>query len=178
MNLNINPFFSIIFLTSLSISQLAHTDNVLKEINLELSGTIKTWACGIMSAESEKNISLGKHSTKNLSSFGDRSVAVPIPLSLNSCPPNGTVNITITGSKDSINNELLALDNSSTAKNIAIEIRDQNKKRIPIGSNTIGLTADSTGNLSTVLYANYIVTKAQGEIGTANSKMQFSIEYE
>ncbi|MCX5469029.1 fimbrial protein [Acinetobacter nematophilus] len=185
INVRINQILSLLFLSSLlSItSQLGHTEDTLSEINFELSGTVRAWACGVMDSESQKVIDLGKHSTKNLSSLGDRSLTVAIPFSLNSCPPNGTVNITITGAKDPNNNELLALDNiivngKNPAKNIAIEISDQNKKRIPIGTKTTGLKSDLNGKLSTTLYANYIVTKSQVEVGIANSKMQFSIEYE
>lgn len=185
MNIKMNQILRILYCSSIlcGISQLGHTEDTLSEINFEFSGTVRAWACGVMDSESQKIINLGRHSTKNLSSFGDRSLTVAIPFSLSNCPPNGTVNITITGAKDSNNNELLALDNiivngKNPAKNIAIEISDQNKKRIPIGTKTTGLKSDATGNLSTILYANYIVTKSQVEVGIANSKMQFTIEYE
>lgn len=163
----------------LIINQFGHTANVLKEINLELYGNIRIWACGIMSSEDNRLIDLGKHSLKNLSSIDDRSTAIPISLSLSNCPPNGTVNISVIGNIDKTNNELLAVDEiTNAAKNIAIEIRDKDKKRVPIGTKKVGLNTDSSGNLSTVFYANYIVTKPTVEAGAAKSKMQFIVEYE
>lgn len=169
----------LLVLSLLAISQLSHTANVLKEINLELYGNIRAFACTVMSPENNKTVDLGKQNTKNLSSKGDRSTATPIELKLTNCPPNGTVNISVIGSLDKIDNQLLAIDEvSGSAKNVAIEIKDKDKKRLPMGTKTTGLKTDSVGNFSTVFYANYIVTKLGTTAGSANSKMQFSIEYE
>jgi len=181
MKFHINTVSSIFIALAgiLSIQQTAHSAVLLGKINFELHGMVVAYSCGVVDSETEKYIDLGKHATKSLSSAGTKSTLVPIPFDLTNCPPNGTVNITFTGNKDSINTELLAIDkNANSAKNIAIEISDKNKKRIPIGVKSENMSVDNNGNISTLFYANYIVTEGSSTAGLANANAQFTIQYD
>ncbi|MFW1800777.1 fimbrial protein [Acinetobacter nematophilus] len=160
-------------------NQIAYAANVLGRINFELYGVVTISTCGVLDSESEKYVDLGKHGTKNLASAGDKSLVVAIPFDLSNCPPNGSVNVTFSGNKDSVNNELLAIENNAnSAKNIAIEISDKNKKRIPIGVKSENMLVDQNGNLSTLFYANYIVTQNRSTAGWANANAQFTVQYD
>ncbi|MCX5469021.1 fimbrial protein [Acinetobacter sp. A-IN1] len=181
MKSHISSAFKMLVVTVsvLGISHIGHTESILGKINYELYGVVTISTCGVLDSESEKYVDLGKYATKNLANVGDKSFAVAIPFDLSNCPPNGSVNVTFSGNKDSINNELLAIENNiNSAKNIAIEISDNNKKRIPIGLKSENMLVDQNGNLSTLFYANYIVTQNRSIAGLANANAQFTVEYD
>jgi type 1 fimbria pilin len=181
MKFHISTASKVLMLTAgvLGVQQLGHAESILGKINYELYGVVTVSTCGVVESESEKYVDLGKYGTKNLASVGDKSLAVAIPFDLSNCPPNGSVNVTFSGSKDSINNELLAIENNAnSAKNIAIEISDKSKKRIPLGMKSDNMLVDQNGNLSTLFYANYIVTQSSSTAGFANANAQFTVEYD
>lgn len=151
----------------------------LDTINLTLSGVVTEKTCGVLSTEQDKYVPLGSIRVGQSMLKGDRSPLVPIRFEMSSCPANGAVTITFTGSKDSVDTELLAIDNiANKAKNVAIEISDKNKKRLALGKKSPPLSTDVNGNATALFYANYLVTQGAAEVGKANAKMQFSVEYE
>ncbi|ENV91985.1 fimbrial protein [Acinetobacter bereziniae] len=172
--------FMVIFCSSIHQHSNAQDSSVeLGRVNIELSGNVTTVTCGVLNSEQDKYIHLGTIATKDLPSVGSQSKAIPIPFEMSNCPPNGSVTITFEGVRDSDNAELLAIDDLvNKAENIAIEIRDQNKKRLALGKKSEEFIVDSNGKVSTLFYANYIVTKAQAKAGLANANAQFSIEYQ
>lgn len=164
---------------SLSNTTYANTSGELGKINLELYGVVTTASCGVLESEQEKYVRLGTISSKNLSQTGDQSAAIPFQFELRNCPPDGTVTITFDGVKDTDNIELLALENATNkAENIAIEIRDHDKKRLAIGQVSQNFQVDADGHASALFHANYIVTKGQATAGIANANAQFSIQYD
>lgn len=166
----------------LGIQQHTHAENTyvdLALINIELSGVVTTSTCGILSAEQDKYIQLGKVASKDLVAIGSQSKPIPIHFELKNCPPNGSVTITFNGPRNIVNTELLALDTViNQAQNVAIELRDQNKKRIALGKKSDTFNTDINGNISALFYANYIVTTAPAQAGIANANAQFSIQYD
>ena len=124
-------------LYSLNAYQLSHANDPIQElgrINLELSGIVTTATCGVLSSEQEKYIDLGTVTSKSLASAGSQSTPVPIHFEMSNCPPNGTVTLMFDGARDQENAELLAIeDRSNKAENIAIEISNQDKKRLALG---------------------------------------------
>ncbi len=151
----------------------------LGRINIELHGVVTTATCGVLESEQEKYVRLGTVGSKSLSTVGDRSTPIPFEFQMSNCPPNGSVTITFDGLKNTENIELLAIaDSTNKAENIAIEIRDQDKKRLAIGQKSETFKVDTDGHVSALFYANYIVTKGQATAGTANASAQFSIQYD
>lgn len=166
-------------LSALHASYAQNHNLRLDSINLTLSGVVTEKTCGVLSTEQDKYISLGSIRVGQSMLKGDRSPRVPINFEMSSCPANGSVTITFTGNKDSIDTELLAIDNiANKAKNVAIEITDKNKIRVALDKKSQPISTDSHGNTSAVFYANYFVTQGAADVGKANAKMQFSIEYE
>lgn len=164
----------------LSYSLTANANNIkLDAINLNLSGTVTEKTCGVLSTAQDKKIELGTIRLGKGMYKDDRSPRVQIPFDVSSCPANGLVTITFTGTNDTVDTQLLAIDNvPKKAKNVAIEISDKDKNRVVLGTKSKPITADANGNASLMFYANYIVTKDTAEPGTGNAKMQFSIQYE
>ena len=169
-------------LCCLNIHQITHAQNSnveLGRVNIELSGIVTTATCGVLSSEQDKYIQLGSVASKDLPNIGSQSKPTPIHFEMSNCPPNGSVTITFEGPRNTENAELLALDAlANKAENIAIEIRDQDKKRLPLGKKSEAFSTDINGNVSALFYANYIVTKAQALAGIANANAQFSIQYD
>lgn len=166
----------------LNIAQFSHALDrriELGQTNLELSGTVTTSTCGILSSEQDKYIDLGTVTSQRLVSAGSQSTPVPIHFEMNNCPPNSAITIMFNGTQDQENAELLAIeDRNNKAENIAIEISDQNKKRLALGENSQPFIVDNEGKISALFYANYFATKAQAKAGIANANAQVSIQYD
>lgn len=176
---NLNKI-SIIFLNILVITSSSYAATVqLTRINIRLSGEVIAYTCGVLEEEKEKYINLGTYSTKNLNAVGKKGRIIPIPFNLYNCAPGVPFTLTFSGSSDSSNADLLALDQqTNSAKNIAIEILTPNKTRLPLNKKSESFKADSNGSLSTTFYANYIVTKNSPTAGVANATAQFTIQYD
>ncbi|WP_336932215.1 fimbrial protein [Acinetobacter bereziniae] len=150
-----------------------------ESININLSGNVTEFTCSVASSAPVDKIELGTVLTKELLVAGNQSTPVPIRFELSNCPPNGTVTISFTGTSDPTDVELLAINNTSNkAENVAIEIRDQNKKRLALGQKSNPFIADTSGNALAIFYANYISTQSPAKAGHANAKANFSIEYQ
>jgi len=103
----------------------------LGEINIELYGNIVDFTCVAEGSDSNKSVTLGTWPTKQLSTTGSRTQAMPFTLKLTGCPP-GAASITFTGKVDARDPQLLALNDASQASNVAVEIRDHDKTRLPL----------------------------------------------
>lgn len=180
MNL-LNKYTKIIgSLICLGISHSSYADDVeLGHINIELYGEVTVSTCGILESEQNKYVDLGSHATKDLSRVGNKTVPVSIPFNLSNCPPGSPVTLTFSGNRNQVNPELLALeDTPNAATNIAIEILDSDKKRLPLDTKSPSLIADQDGNIFTTFYANYIATKDFATPGVANGNAQFTLQYD
>ena len=170
---------SIYYVSVFQFSHAKDTNVELGRVNIELSGVVTTTTCGVLNTEQEKYIHLGMITSQSLSSIGSKSTPVPIHFEMSNCPPNGTVTIMFDGRRDRDNRELLAIDNvRNKAENVAIEISNQDKKRLALGKKSEPFTTDNEGRVSALFYANYYVTKSQIEAGIANANAEFSIEYD
>lgn len=169
-----------LLLVCIGSSHIGHAAlNELARINVELFGEVTTSTCGVLESEQHKYIDLGIHSTKSLNSIGAKTKPVPIPFSLSNCHPNSPITLTFSGTQDASNSDLLALESvPNMAKNIAIELLDHDKKRLPINTKSQTLTADQDGRVVTDFYANYIATSDSITPGVANANAQFTIQYD
>lgn len=151
----------------------------LARINVELFGEVTTSTCGVLESEQHKYIDLGVHSIKSLNGVGTKTKPVPIPFTLSNCHPNSPITLTFSGTQDVSNPEFLALESlPNMAKNVAIELLDYDKKRLPLNTKSQTLTADQDGRIVTNFYANYIVTRDSVTPGVANANAQFTIQYD
>ncbi|WP_151803880.1 fimbrial protein [Acinetobacter bereziniae] len=171
---------SVLSIFYLACAQTTYAQDLkLDAINLTLSGKVTEKTCGVLSTAQDKKIELGTIRLGKDMNKDDRSPRVQIPFDVSSCPANGLVTITFTGTNDTVDTQLLAIDNvPKKAKNVAIEISDKDKNRVVLGTKSKPITADANGNASLMFYANYIVTKDTAEPGIGNAKMQFSVQYE
>lgn len=161
-------------------SHIGHTAmNELARTNLDIFGEVTTATCGVVEAEQHKYIDLGVYSTQSLNHVGAKTKPVPIPFRLSNCHPNSPVTLTFSGTRDLSNPDLLALENlPNAAKDIAIELLDQEKKRLPINTKSQSLMADQEGKIVTNFYANYIVTGDSMSPGIANASAEFTVQYD
>ncbi|MEY1197160.1 fimbrial protein [Providencia rettgeri] len=82
------------------------------------------------------------------------------------------------GDRDSKNNQLFALSQGSTAKNLGISILDENYQQIIPNSKTkIPYMLNGKNNVSLIFYAKYVVSGSPVTAGSANSEATFELEY-
>jgi minor fimbrial subunit len=169
-----------ILLAAMAISmmpvQSVQASNALGEINIELYGNIVDFTCVAEGSDSNKTVPLGTWPTKQLSTTGSRTQAVPFTLKLTGCPP-GSASLTFSGTLDTDDPELLALNSTSQASNVAVEIRDRDKTRLPLQQASQNVEVDEQGNAELTFYANYIATKNNPQPGSADADATFMINY-
>ena len=154
----------------------ARANNSLGQVNIKLFGTIVDFTCVAEAGDSVKSVPLGRWATKQLSSAGSRTQEVPFSLKLQGCPP-GAASITFSGKTDVHDGELLALNETSRASNVAIEIRDRDKTRLPLRQASQQVNVDAQGNAVLQFYANYIATANNPQPGRADADATFVINY-
>ena len=150
--------------------------NALGEINIELYGNIVDFTCVAEGSDSDKSVTLGTWPTKQLSTTGSRTQAMPFTLKLTGCPP-GAASVTFSGKTDTHDPELLALNDASQASNVAVEIRDRDKTRLPLQQASQDVVVDAQGNAVLDFYANYIATANNPQPGRADADATFMINY-
>lgn len=148
----------------------------LGEINIELYGNIVDFTCVAEGSDSDKSVTLGTWPTKQLSTTGSRTQAMPFTLKLTGCPP-GAASVTFSGKTDTQDPELLALNDASQASNVAVEIRDRDKTCLPLQQASQDVEVDAQGNAVLNFYANYIATANNPQPGRADADATFMINY-
>jgi len=154
----------------------AQAVTALGEINIEMYGNIVDFTCVAEGSDSDKIVKLGTWPTKQLRTAGSRTQPMPFTLKLTGCPP-GSASITFSGKVNGSDSGLLALNDGSTANNVAVEILDGDKTRLALQQASQPVTVDAQGNAELSFYANYIATADNPQPGRADADATFMINY-
>jgi minor fimbrial subunit len=154
----------------------AQAVTALGEINIEMYGNIVDFTCVAEGSDSDKIVKLGTWPTKQLRTTGSRTQPMPFTLKLTGCPP-GSASITFSGKVNGSDSGLLALNDGSTANNVAVEILDGDKTRLALQQASQPVTVDAQGNAELSFYANYIATADNPQPGRADADATFMINY-
>lgn len=148
----------------------------LGEINIELRGNVVDYSCYVETGDDNKTVQLGTWPTRQLRSTGSTTQSMPFTLKLNGCPP-GSASITFSGKQAVGTPGLLALNESSSATHVAIELLDKDKTQLPLGQASQDVAVDSNGNARLVFFAHYRATADNPEPGRADADATFMINY-
>ena len=159
----------------LMFSSLCRADTSLGEINIELRGNVVDFTCAVVTGDSNKSVDLGTWPTKQLSTAGATTQPVPFTLKLEDCPP-GAASITFSGTP-AAGTTLLALDDATMAQQVAIELRDGDRTRLPLGQASQSVNIDANGNAMLTFFANYIALADGVQPGVAKADATFMINY-
>lgn len=149
----------------------------LGEINIRLTGIVVDYTCVVQTQDDNKRVPLGSWPTKQLKGEGRTTTQMPFTLRLTGCPP-GSASLTFTGNSPTGHAELLALNSGSAARQVAVEIRDRDRKRLPLHQASQTVAIDTHGDATLTFYANYISLAAMPTAGSANADATFVINYE
>lgn len=166
---------SLLLLATMSASAL-RAETPLGEINIELRGNIVDLSCVVNASDSDKEVQLGSWPTKQLQNAGSRTQAMPFSIRLTGCPP-GAVSIAFAGKADGQDSTLLALNSTSKASGVAVEIRDEDKTRLPLQQESKEVAIDAQGDATLSFYANYISTADDPQPGSADADATFTLNY-
>ncbi|MEO3989639.1 fimbria assembly protein [Pseudocitrobacter cyperus] len=170
------PRHFIAALSLLAVMSAGQAATPLGEINIELRGNIVDLSCVVNASDSAKEVQLGSWPTKQLLTAGSKTQAMPFSIRLTGCPP-GAVSITFAGKPDSQDNTLLALNSTSQASRVAVEILDEDKSRLPLQQESKEVATDAQGDATLSFYANYISTADDPQPGSADADATFTLNY-
>lgn len=166
---------ALVLLTMISSAQ-AWATTPLGQINIKLRGNIVDLSCVVNATDSAKEVTLGSWPTKQLQHTGSKTQAVAFSIGLTGCPP-GAVSLTFAGKPDTQDSTLLALNDSSQATHIAVEILDQDRTRLPLQQASKDVATDAQGNATLSFFANYISTADNPQPGSADADATFMLNY-
>lgn len=146
------------------------------EINIELRATVVDYTCVVETESDNKTVKLGSWRTRQLRTAGSTTEAIPFNLKLTGCPPAGTASITFSGNDTGTG--LLALNSAaSMAKNVAIELLNEDKSRLLLNKASHTMPVDANGDVTMRFWVNYVATADNPDAGLANANATFMINY-
>lgn len=154
----------------------AWADSPLGEVNIELRGNVVDYSCYVETGSDNKTVQLGSWPTRQLRTTGSTTQSMPFTLKLNGCPP-GSASITFSGQSAGGNPALLALNDASSATNIAVQLRDKDNAPLSLDHASQDVAVDANGNASLTFYANYIALADNPQPGKADADATFMINY-
>ncbi len=155
---------------------VAWADSPLGEVNIELRGNVVDYSCYVETGADNKTVPLGTWPTRQLRTAGSTTQSMPFTLKLNGCPP-GSASITFTGKKVAGEPALLALNDTSSATNVAVELRDKDKTPLPLDQASQDVTVDANGDATLTFFANYKAVADNPQPGKADADATFMINY-
>ncbi|MBS0856590.1 MULTISPECIES: fimbrial protein [unclassified Tatumella] len=146
--------------------------------DLVLRGNVTEQTCTASAGSQNFFVELGSWATPTLNgSAGKVSPEKPFSIQLEGCPAVA-ISIIFTGNIADGSSNLLAIDSGNdTAKNVAIELLNDDMSRLGLSDASRTVTADASGNATFHFYARYISTASQVTAGQANASSVFTISY-
>ena len=170
------PGLVALFLTAGLATGSARADSPLGEINIELRGNVVDYSCYVETGNDNKTVQLGTWPTRQLRTTGSTTPSMPFSLKLKGCPP-GSAAITFSGNNAQGEPDLLALNTTSSATRVAVELRDKDKTRLPLNQASQDVVIDANGNVTLMFFANYIALADNPQPGKADAEATFMINY-
>lgn len=171
------PLKLLVYLILFILSPFTRADLVnSSEANIKFTVNIITWSCTISTSSQDITVDLGDYPDYYFKSAGQTTPAKYFSISLSDCN-NTSVTTTFTGTANSANSHYLALNSGSTAKNIAVEILDNDKTLLPLNTESSAVTLDSNKSATLGFWANYISTADSITGGSADADATFTINY-
>lgn len=133
------------------------------------------FSCYVVVNDRNKTVELGCWPTKQLKNTGDTTPPVAFTLHLEGCPP--AASISFSGTPEPGQSDLLALGSTSTAQNVAIELRNKDRARLPLRQASEEVAVDAQGNATSTFFANDIAPANNVTAGLAEADATFMIYY-
>lgn len=144
--------------------------------NIKFTANIVTWTCTVDTTSQNITVDLGEWNTGSFGSSAIKTPPVKFSILLNNCS-NTSVTTTFSGKSDSTDSDYLALDSTSTAKNIAVQILDNDKAPLPLNKASSSIAVDPSGSARLNFYAAYITTANDVQAGSADAEATFTLNY-
>lgn len=173
-----NGRFYPLCLCGVLFSGISHADTS----RILITGQVRDNACAVAASSTAVNVNLLVNAAKQLSSAGDTTPAIPFSIELSPCGPMATnVKVGFTGSADVLNNALLALDNTSSATGMGVQVLDSTRTGIKLNADSTELTwIPLTGGQPNTLdfFARLMATGAPLTAGTVSATAGFTLEFQ
>lgn len=166
---------NLMFLLLACAGALAHDGTV------NVSGTIQDNTCIVAPSSQAQTVPLGDISAKQFATQGSGSQPVAFVIDLQQCGAAATgVDFTFSGTADSDDKTLLAVDSGSdAAQGIGIELQNADHTRLPLNQASARYALDPTlTDNKFTFYARYIATANSVTSGTAKATATFTLTWQ
>ncbi|UAN48711.1 type 1 fimbrial protein [Serratia sp. JSRIV001] len=160
-------------------SGISHT---VDASTITITGNIRDNACAVAASSTTVNVDLLVNAAKQLSSAGATTPAVPFSIELSPCGPMATnVKVGFTDTSRIPDTPLLALDNTSSAAGMGVQLLDSTRTGIKLNADStnlqwIPLKGGQPNTLN--FYARLMATGATVSAGTVSATAGFTLEFE
>jgi len=150
---------------------------------ITIKGNVKDNACAVATESKDFTVDLQVNDSRTFANVGSTSSPVPFSIVLDSCGSSvAAVKVGFNGAANTINNELLRLDQGATAAGgLGINILDSASNTIPLNApssslNWATLTPGQTNKLR--FFARLMATQVPVTAGLVNATATFTLEYQ
>lgn len=148
-------------------------------------GSLVDAACSVSTDSVDQIVDLGQHPLHDFKTIGDKSELRPFTIKLEDCDTTvaTTAAVAFSGSVDSTNSDLLAVDssgsNEASAAGVGIQILDESSKVVKPDGSTFS-TAHKLIDGENILNfkSQYVSTVASPTAGQANADATFIMQYQ
>ncbi|OAT28512.1 hypothetical protein M976_01805 [Buttiauxella ferragutiae ATCC 51602] len=144
--------------------------------SVHFTGEITETACNVTNGAGKIiPVALGKVAKTSLATVAAKSSSVPFTIDLDNCPDTNA-NIRFSGTADSVDKTLLAIDSTSVASGVAIEIDSDTGQKIAMYAPSTDFKL-AAGKNKLKYQASYVATNSAVTAGSVVATSQFTIIY-
>lgn len=166
---------TMLMLGALLAAMQVDAEVALGEINITLKGNIINTTCVVDADYDNQTIDLGSWPAQQLHPAGATSQPQEIVISLINCPLRVPTSISFFG--NSVGDGLLALNDRSTATNVALQLRNERQAPLPLGQPGLEWEPLSDGRVVHGFWVNFIALTDNVTPGRVAADATFVINY-
>lgn len=146
------------------------------DVTVKITGSVLAASCDVNPGEVSKDVDLGTIVAQQYTDAGKTSTPENVTIGLSGCSNTSTVTATFSGTPDSTDPTLLAINaGSGVASNLAVQIMDDSSNPIELGGT---LEIPVNGGTATVPFQLRYKSTGAVTAGTANSTLNVDFAYQ
>lgn len=170
-------------LLAVDLKQLMFTSASAADSTITITGYVRDNACTVAGTSQDFTVDLLSNAAKQLYTTGATTQAVPFSIVLTPCGSAVTaVKVGFTGTADTINSSLLAIDTGSgAAAGAGVQILDGDRNALTLNaaSSDLSWTALTAGTTNTLnFYARLMATQSPVTAGQVTATAVFTLEFQ
>ncbi len=143
------------------------------DVTVNITGSVLSVSCDVNTADASKDVDLGTIVAQQYEAAGKNSTSEDVAIGLTGCSNTSTVTASFSGTPDSTDSDLLAINNvNGAATNLAVQILDETSNPVALGET---LVTNVNGDTATVAFK--LRYKSTGPVTAGNADSTLNVDF-